>query len=190
MIRNACNLSEQHIFLGGTILGNLNSNDIKAILDKCIQVKRIHVRKGNENASFCHLHFASKKDAATFFHFFSTLNMPICSRLGKVHTRKAYDFNNKEVKCDVDLVEEVYHNSCICQSTNIIPTSSENNSNNDMNISPLVLSFYTERKEHLVGEIKQTEKTLSRKRQEVEDEESTLLKRRKELDLVNEIINL
>ncbi|KAI8882983.1 hypothetical protein K501DRAFT_323673 [Backusella circina FSU 941] len=116
MICNACNISEQHIFLGGITLGNLNSNDIKTILDECIQV----------------------------------------------------EYN-------VDLVEEVYHNSCICQSTNIIPTSSKNNSNNDMNISlpnsnskndmnisPLVLSFYTERKEHLVVEIEQRKKALSR----------------------------
>jgi hypothetical protein len=125
--------------------------------------------------------------------------MPVCSRLGKVYTRRAYDFNNKKVVYNVDLVEEVYQNSCICQSTNIIPTSSKNNSNNDikistpnnnidndMNISPLVLSFYTERKKHLVVEIERKEKALSRKRKEMEDEEITVLKRRKELDLVNE----
>jgi hypothetical protein len=146
--------------------------------------------------------------------FFSTLNILVCSRLGKVYTRRAYDNNNKEVEYNVDLVEEVYHNSCICQSTNIIPTFSKNNrnndmkifppknnsdndmsislpnnnSNNDMNISPLVLSFYAERKEHLVVEIEQREKALSRKRKETEDEELIILKRRNELDLVNEIM--
>lgn len=184
MITNACNISEQHVFLGGATLGNLNSKDIKPILDKCIQVKPIHVKKENGNVNFCHLHFASKKDAATFFHFFSTMNMPVCSRLGKVYVRKAYDFNSKEVEYNVDLVEEVYHNSCICQGINDIPTSSKNscicqstnnistssnkNSVKDVNVSPSALSFYAERQEHLIGEIKQREKTLSRKRQEMD----------------------
>lgn len=83
----------------------------------------------------------------------------------------------------------------------MIPASSENssdnnmgislpnsNSKNDINISPLVLSFYTERKEHLEVEIEQRKQAC--KRQEVEDEESTVSKRRKELDLVSQILNL
>ncbi|EIE90094.1 hypothetical protein RO3G_14805 [Rhizopus delemar RA 99-880] len=125
MITNACNISEQHVFLGGATLGNLNSKDIKPILDKCIQVEY--------NADL----------VEEVYH-----NSCICQGINDIPTSSK--------------------NSCICQSTNNIPTSSNKNSVKDMNVSPSALSFYAERQEHLIGEIKQREKTLSRKRQEMD----------------------
>jgi hypothetical protein len=126
------------------------------------------------------LHFASRELASAFFLFHSVHNLPICPRLGEIHVRKAFDFNQRAVDYDTSSVAMRYVNSCICASSGTHPS---------LRTSPPP-SLYMERKQELEMMIKQMQHLISLESQELAEKEAKLLKYKKELDLINQILNL